>query len=97
MCAMCVSTLGRPHCCRCRCPWLAGAGALEDLGASWSSPLSLRPFCSAGSSSAACVVPSVRFDPGKAAIACSALHLDVLCYVPKSMSATDAIDKVGCS
>lgn len=69
------------------------------MGASWTSPLLLRPYCSSGAGGAStpsgqCTAPTLRFQPGRADVLCAALHVDVLCYASKGLSGQEVLERV---
>lgn len=64
-----------------------------SLGATWSNATVLRPYQRAtrGGAGAGCAAPQLSWQPGEAAQQHASLCLDVLCYVPASMPAAEAV------
>lgn len=74
-------------------PVLPGAAPFGELGASWARPALLRPLqrASGGSSGGAAAAPRLAWQPRHQEQQHSSLCLDVLCYVPTGMPASEAV------
>lgn len=80
---------------------LAGNQSLKSLGRSWNAPLTFqamsRPGRGGGSStsfsSKSLIAPSAFIQPCAEKIQWSTIHLDVICYVPASLTAAEAAQK----
>ncbi|KAL4446803.1 hypothetical protein ABPG77_008047 [Micractinium sp. CCAP 211/92] len=73
---------------------LPGAAPFAELGASWARPALLRPLQRASGAGGAAAAPRLAWQPGQQDQQHSSLCLDVLCYVPTSMPASEAVASV---
>lgn len=75
-------------------PVLPGAAPFAELGASWARPALLRPLQRASGAGGAAAAPRLAWQPGQQDQQHSSLCLDVLCYVPTGMPASEAVASV---
>lgn len=73
-------------------PVLPGDASFKELGASWARPAVLRPLQRAAGGAAA--APRIAWQPGQQEHRHSSLCLDVLCYVPAGMPASEAVASI---